>query len=87
MEFVVNNGFCYNFWLGVFDILDKGYMVESSNFVKKLVIFLKLVMVCVGFVYYWFFCEIGRNVVYINRDVYILEYYIYIYIFIYEDLY
>lgn len=28
MEFVVNNGFCYNFWLGVFDILDKGYVVE-----------------------------------------------------------
>lgn len=81
VEFAVNNGFCYNFRLGAFDILDKGHTVESSNSAKKLVTLLKSVMVCVGFVYYWSFCETGRNVVYINRDVYILEYYTYIFLY------
>lgn len=55
VEFAVNNGFCYNFRLGAFDILDKGHTVESSNSAKKLVTLLKSVMVCVGFVYYWSF--------------------------------
>lgn len=27
-EFAVNNGFCYNFRLGAFDILNKGYVVS-----------------------------------------------------------
>lgn len=35
VEFAVNNGFCYNFRLGAFDILDKGHTVESSNSAKK----------------------------------------------------
>lgn len=57
-----------------------GYTFEISHGYAEL-------MVCVAFVYYWSFCETGRNVVYINRDVYILEYYTYIYILIHEDLY
>lgn len=36
VEFAVNNGFCYNFRLGAFDILDKGHTVESSNSAKKI---------------------------------------------------
>lgn len=44
-----------------------GYTFEISHGYAEL-------MVCVAFVYYWSFCETGRNVVYINRDAYILEY-------------
>lgn len=53
VEFAVNNGFCYNFRLGAFDILDKGHAVEmyrlsiNSDFAGLLVNFNKFNLICI----------------------------------------